>query len=156
RNVPLTVFPCAEVMAHPDITASWSAGHLLSVADAGRYLMLEMPRDHFVDLLPILVRLGRLGVRPILAHPERHPELLFEPGHIERWIEAGCLVQVSSGSVTDPPAHAEAGALKDWFQRGVVHMLGSDGHSLGQRPPRLRAAYRQIVRWSGIAAADRI
>ena len=36
------------------------------------------------------------GLRIILAHPERHEELLHEPGTIEELIAAGCLVQVSA------------------------------------------------------------
>src|SRR5947209_17354312 len=42
-EVPLTVFPCAEVMARPDIEDSWQRGELLSVADRGGYLLVEMP-----------------------------------------------------------------------------------------------------------------
>ena len=32
-GVALTVFPCAEVMVHPDMEDVWPAGRLLSVAD---------------------------------------------------------------------------------------------------------------------------
>jgi protein-tyrosine phosphatase len=71
-------------------------------------------------------------------------------------IRAGCLVQVSSGSITDPPSAADRRALKDWFRRGCVHLLGSDGHSPRRRPPLLAAAYRQVGRWAGGAVADRV
>ena len=30
----------------------------------------------------------------------------------------------------------------DWFRRGLVHLLGSDGHSPRRRPPRMADAYR--------------
>jgi protein-tyrosine phosphatase len=152
----LSVFPCAEVAANPDLDADWSAGRLVSVADRGRYLLVEMPGHRFVDLRPTVRRLAGLGVRPILAHPEQHPELLHEPGAVEDLIGLGCLVQVSAGSVTEPPTRADARALRDWFRRGVVHLLGSDGHSPRRRPPLLAAAYRQVGRWAGIAVADRV
>jgi protein-tyrosine phosphatase len=155
-GIPLTVFPGAEVMAHPDLENSWRQGELLSVADGGKYLLVEMPHGLFVDLSDLAGDLVRAGVRPILAHPERHPELLHEPDRIERLIAAGCLVQVSSGSVTDPPEKKDARALKDWFRRGVAHLLGSDGHSPRRRRPHMAAAYRQIAAWAGSGAADRV
>ena len=51
-GLPLSIFPCAEVMVHPEIEASWGRGELLSVADRGQYLLLEMPHGLFVDLRP--------------------------------------------------------------------------------------------------------
>ena len=69
-------------MVHPEVEFSWQKGELLSVADRGHYLLLEMPHGLFVDLRDIVRNLRRSGVRSILAHPERHPELLHEPGRI--------------------------------------------------------------------------
>ncbi len=155
-GLPLVVFPCAEVMVHPDVESSWARGDLLSVADRRRYLLIEMPHGTCVELGEIVRHLVGQGVRPILAHPERQEEVLHEPGRIERLIEAGCLVQVSSGSVTDPRSRTKARALKDWFQRGIVHCLGSDGHSPNRRPPHMAAAYRQIRQWAGPGVADRV
>jgi protein-tyrosine phosphatase len=110
----------------------------------------------FVDVRFIAKSLAERGVRLILAHPERHPEMLHEPGCIEELIQLGCLVQVSSGSITAPASRQDARALKSWLKRGVAHLIGSDGHSPRRRPPRLRQAYEQIVRWAGSAVADRV
>lgn len=155
-GLPLTVFPCAEVMAQPDLEASWKRGELFSVADRGSYLLVEMPHGLFVDLRAISQRLRQAGVRIILAHAERQPELLHDTGRIEQLIEAGCLVQVSSGSVTDPPSGEDERALRDWFRRGVVHVMGSDGHSPRRRRPRMAQAYQRVVRWAGVSLADRV
>jgi protein-tyrosine phosphatase len=156
QGLPLVVFPCAEVMAQPETPSHWQMGRLLSVADRGQFLLLEMPRGVFVDLLPTARRLRAVGIRPILAHPEREPDFLHEPGMIEDMIEAGCLVQVSSASITDPKTSEDRHSLKSWFRRGIVHLLGSDGHSLNRRAPRLAAAYQQVARWVGVGMADRI
>ena len=92
----MSVFPCAEVMAQPDTVGDWNSHKLLSVADGGRFMLLEMPHGVFVDLLPMVRRLRHLGVQSILAHPEREAEYLHEAGRIEEMIEAGALVQVSA------------------------------------------------------------
>src|SRR5262249_19548655 len=105
---------------------------------------------------PTVRQLRQRGVSVILAHPERHPEWLHEPGAIESLIHLGCLVQVSSGSVTHPQSPRDARALRSWFQRGVVHLMGSDGPPPRRRPPHMAAAYAEVVRWAGPAVADRV
>jgi protein-tyrosine phosphatase len=155
-GLPLAVVPCAEVMLVPELESAWKQGALLSVADRGQYLLLEMPHGLMVDLRAIALRLRPLGVRPILAHAERYPELLHDPGLVEQWIAAGCLIQGSARGVTDASDRKSARALKDWFERGIVHLLGSDGHSPGRRPPVMAEAYHRIARWAGIATADRV
>jgi protein-tyrosine phosphatase len=155
-NVPLAVVPCAEVMVHPDLERCWAEGRHLSVADGGKYLLLEMPHGLVVDLRDTVASLVRSGVRPILAHPERSPELLHEPERVEQLAAAGCLLQVSSGSVTDLEDRHDRQQLRDWFRRGLAHLVGSDGHSPRRRAPRLREAYREVVRWAGVTVADRV
>jgi protein-tyrosine phosphatase len=155
-NLDLAVFPTAEVTAHPEMDTLWDQGQLLSVADRKTYLLVEMPHQLCVNLQPLARELAQRAVRIILAHPERQPELLHESGAIERLIQAGCLVQVSSASVTDPKTAADRKALKSWFRRGCVHLMGSDGHSPRKRQPLLAAASREIGDWIGGAAADRV
>jgi protein-tyrosine phosphatase len=155
-NIPLTVLPTAEIMAHADMEDAWTAGRLLSLADRKRYLLVEMPHGLVVDVLPTVEQMAEYGLRIILAHPERHPEWLHDAGRIEELIAAGCLVQVSSGSITRPRSSADRRSLRDWFRRGVVHLLGSDGHSPRSRAPLMRAAYEQVAAWAGRAMADRV
>lgn len=156
HKIPISVFPSAEIMVRPELEDDWDQHRLMSIADRGKYLLLEYPHGLFLDLYALTQRLRRQGLTPILAHPERQPELLHEPGQIERLIEAGCLVQVSSGSVTDPRTNADRRAVKSWVKRGVVHFLASDGHSPRRRAPRMADAYHQVRRWAGGPMADRI
>ncbi|MCE9533228.1 MAG: protein tyrosine phosphatase [Planctomycetes bacterium] len=155
-RIPLEVFPTAEVMVHPDVVHDFTEGRLLTVADRGQWLLLEMPHNLFVDLRSIVRDLRAAGVRTILAHPERTPELLHEPGAIEELINLGCLVQISTGSITAPPSAAFERALKDWITRGIVHLLGSDGHSPRRRAPRIAAAAELINRWVPGVHAEQI
>ena len=156
ENVPLTVFPSAEVMVQPATETLWARGEILSIADRRRYVLLEMPHGLCVDLRALVRRLRHAGLRVVLAHPEQYEELLHEEGAIEELIADGCLVQISAKSVTAPRSRKDLRALRNWLDRGVVHLLGSDGHSLNRRPPGIAAAYRQIVRWCGAAVADRL
>jgi protein-tyrosine phosphatase len=155
-DISLSVFPGAEVMVHPEIEESWLEGRLLSIGGRGRYVLLEMPHNLCVDVRRIAGTLRSHGVRVILAHPEREEELLHDDGRIEALIRCGCIVQVSSGSITEPRNRRDAAALKNWARRGVIHLLGSDGHRPEKRPPRMAEAYQRLVRWIGAGKADRI
>lgn len=155
-DVAMRVFPCAEVMVQPQLESLWQRGDFLSVADRQQYLLVEMPHGLFVDLRESVRRLWAAGVRMIVAHPESRPELLHEPGAIEDLIEAGCLVQVSAHNIVEPASRRDERALRSWFRRGIVHVLGSDGHSVKRRPPKMAEAYRRVARWCGHATADRV
>lgn len=150
------VYPCAEVMVRVDLTEAWDRGELLSVSDHGMYVLLEMPHGLCVELAWLVEQMITKGVRPILAHAERSPELLHDPEAVERLIRAGCLIQVSSMGLTRPGRSADVRALKEWLRRGIAHVLGSDGHSPRRRPPDLLDAYHQIRNWAGVEVADRI
>ena len=95
-------------------------------------------------------------MRLVIAHAERYPELLHDAGHTAGLLAAGCLIQVSAGALADPPSAADEKALKDWAKRGVIHVLGTDGHNLDRRPPRMRAGVQMFAKWAGPAAADRV
>jgi protein-tyrosine phosphatase len=155
-KLPYSVVPSAEVMVRTDVLEALDRGELLTYGDAGKYLLFEMPHGMCVEVGWLIERFMNKGVRPILAHAERCPELLDDPETTERLVRLGCLIQVSSWGVTHPSSRSEERALKDWFRRGIVHVMGSDGHSLNRRPPDMRDAYLRVREWAGAAMADRV
>ena len=155
-DIPLTVYPCSEVMVGPQTLDQLSRNELMTIADNRKYILLEMPHGLCVEVQWLVEEMIDRRIRPILGHAERSPELLHDPGVIERLIQAGCLVQVSSKSITNPATREDAAALKSWFRRRIVHVLGSDGHSLRRRPPVMADAYRQVEKWVGTEEAERI
>jgi len=155
ERIPLDVYPSAEVMVDPDLPEAWCRGELLSVADTGRYLLIEFPIGVFVDLREIVTELVESGVRPILAHPERCSELLHAPDTAAELIRRGCLMQVVADSFTDRCPHLH-GDLRTWLRRGWVHLVATDGHSPHERPPEFAEAVEKITRWSSPAVAERL
>ena len=98
-------------------------------AQTGRYLLLEVPyRGWPIALETAVLRLVELGVTPLLAHPERNPEVQDRPERVRAAVEAGALVQVTAASVEgtrDRSAQAAASRLLDL---GLVHVIASDAH----------------------------
>jgi protein-tyrosine phosphatase len=156
RQIPLSVYPTGEVMLSPTIVEDWHAGHLLSVGNRARWLLVEMPHGMFVDVLPFAERLRPAGVRIIIAHAERYPELLDDPALAARWVEAGCLIQVTAQALAEPWDTELERGLQRWLAGGFIHLLGSDGHGIDRRRPVLAAGFEQLVRWGGRVTAERI
>lgn len=156
NGVALEVRPNAEVMVGIEMLNQLGRGELMTIGDTGKYMLIEMPHGLCVELKWLVQELDDRNIRPILGHAERSPEVLHDAGRAEALIQAGCLLQVSSKSITDPPSRQDAVAIKSWFQRRMVHVLGSDGHSPRRRPPVMAAAYRQVEKWVGPAEAQRI
>jgi protein-tyrosine phosphatase len=99
----------------------------LTIAQTGRYLLLEFPYRGWPFALDSAVkRLVGLGVTPLLAHPERNPEVQDRPDRVRSIVEAGALVQVTAASLSRDRA-AQAAALR-LLDLGLVHVLASDSH----------------------------
>jgi protein-tyrosine phosphatase len=155
-NLPHDVIVGSEVMVRTDVMEALDRKELLTFGNAGKYLLFEMPHGMCVEVGWLIERFIQKGVRPILAHAERCPELLEDPELPERLVRLGCLIQVSSMGITRPASREAEKALKDWFRRGIAHIMGSDGHSLHRRPPDMRDAYLRVRSWAGQAVADRV
>lgn len=156
HSIPLVVHPAAEVMLSPSLAADWKADRLLSMGNHRQWLLVEMPHGRFVDALPFAESLRAVGVRLVIAHAERYPELLHDPALTAMWIAAGCLIQVTARSIAEPPTDEVERGLRHWLTGGFVQVLGSDGHGIDRRQPRLSAGYRSLAKLVGRRAAARI
>ncbi len=155
QQIPLTVTPTAEIVLSDDLAERWQTGRILSVGNLNKYLLVEMPHGVFLDYRPAAVALQPFGIRIIVAHAERYEPLLNDPALAVEWIAAGCLMQVTAEAIADPPGYDEA-AMKLWAQRGMIHLLGSDGHRIDRRKPELQLGYAKLKKWMGAAAAERV
>ena len=122
-----------------------------------RYLLVEFAEDI------LLGRTGRLfdefrdaGVTPIITHPERNQRIRQDIRRLAGWVERGCLVQITGGSLLGRFGdRAQAHAIK-MMDAGMVHFVASDAHNLSSRPPMLNEAYEMLeYRW-GPEAAERV
>ena len=89
------------------------------------------------------------GIRPIVTHPERNGILRTHPERLRKWIELGCYVQITAGSLTGVFG---AGARQDawtWLASGLVHFISSDAHNTTRRPLRLKFAYQAVAAQMG-------
>ena len=151
----LQLVPTAEVVVDVELIQRWKDGELLSIGQHQRYLLIEMPHGVFLDLRDYVAEMVAEGLHPVLAHVERYPQIVFGKDHICDLIEAGCVIQISASAINDTDRRLTK-VLRQWAQRGLIHVIGTDAHSPRSRAPRMLSAFDQYCRWTSVAEAERV
>lgn len=147
--IPLRVHAGHELQISWEIDASLAAGQALPLAGT-RFLLLETPYFNLPPYLrDLLFRLQSSGYRPILAHPERNPEVQYDVTVLEELVDAGCLLQVNAGSLLGRFGRRTQRAANRLLMRGWVQLVASDAHNTAGRPPKLAEAAREAAKLIG-------
>ena len=130
----IQIHPGAEVMVQADLPEVLRRGEVSTLADTGRYLLVEtsfqvVPPE--IDRLFFELQLE--GVVPVLAHPERTLPVQKHPDRLIPLIQAGTLVQLDASSLTGHFGREARRAAILLLDRGL-------GPSGGVRRPRPKAA----------------
>lgn len=153
----VTLLPGAEVYFTADVVERFRRGELMTVADAGRYLLLELPYQQLpmrVDETIFQLRLA--GVTPIMAHPERVAYYLEDIERVEASVRVGALTQVTGASITGRFGSKAREFALAMLERDLIHVLASDSHDVRYRPPILSDAREVVARVRGEEAARRM
>jgi len=133
RAIPLTVLPGNEALICPDLPDRVKKGDVLTLADKGTHLLLELPYEDlptYVD--DVIFRLQLQGLIPILAHVERYAYVRSDWHVLDRWVQHGCLAQVNASRLDSGRGDDLA---QDLVDRGLIACTASDAHDATRRPP---------------------
>jgi protein-tyrosine phosphatase len=148
QGLPLQVLPGADVRIEPDLVRKIARGEVLTLADRGRHVLLELPHEVYLPLDRLLGELAAAGLVGILSHPERNLGLLRQSQMVERLVDAGCLMQVTAGSMVGTFG-PQSQAMSEWMlAQGLVHFLATDAHSSTARRPLMQRAFERVVELS--------
>jgi protein-tyrosine phosphatase len=153
HRIPLRVLPGADVRIEDGMIQDIQEGHVLTLGDHRRHVLLELPHELYLPLEPLLQSLSRHRITGILSHPERNQGLLRNREQIGSLVDAGCLMQVTAGSLcgTFGPACQQ---MAEWMVReGLVHFVATDAHGVRSRRPLMRRAKEKICELVGESAA---
>lgn len=156
RGIPLRVLPGADVRIEPDMIQGLRRGEVVSLGDRKRHVLLELPHEVYVPLEGLLRTLRSVGMVGILSHPERNQGILREPSVVEELVEAGCLMQVTAGSLVGSfgPGIQD---FSEWLlEEGMVHFLATDAHGTTNRRPLLSRAYDRAAELVGDRRAEEL
>ena len=120
-----------------------------------QYLLVECPDFHVgKHTETVLQRLVESELVPVVTHPERNPVLQRDLERVEKWVDLGCLVQVTALSVTGGFGSSASAACNKLLERGMVHVVASDAHDPKHRSPNLDMARKTILSRYGEGAAE--
>ena len=152
RNLPLNLYPGAEIAIHYDNLERLKGPGPYCI-NGGCYALVELPATHIPHYIDeFLFVLQARGITPIIAHAERHPEIARKPDVLLAWIRKGALVQMNAPSLIGRMGDKAKAAAELLLANNLVHVIGSDGHGVNFRRPRLDQAVRRI---SELVGADR-
>ena len=152
-GIGLNVVPGGDVRVDERICRLIEEDQVLTLADGGRYILLELPHEVFIDIEPLLVDLCSLGIQAVISHPERHPVVARQPSVLLKWLEESTHLQVTCASLLGDFGSAAEKAAWHFLSSGWASLVASDCHDLDSRRPRMSAAFECLRTELGEAMA---
>ena len=115
-------------------------------------LLLELPHNMLpLGSMNVIRWLHRNDIQPILVHPERNRELQLKMHLIQEFVDNGCLLQITAGSLIGQFGIAAKNIAIKLLSQNLVNFMASDAHNVSYRPPNLAAG---VAEAAGIIGAD--
>ena len=152
--IDLRIAPGADVRIEPELPKLLKQGKVLTLADRGKHVLLELPHDTYYPLDKLLKSLRKQGIVGILSHPERNRGIIKNPDVMWDVIEAGGLLQITAASLTGAFGSSCQEIAELAVDEGLVHFVASDAHDTKHRPFGMRDAYDTIFDMAGEELAN--
>jgi protein-tyrosine phosphatase len=145
EGLGLRVLPGAEVRAAPELVERLVAGKVMTVADQGKYVLVELPTSgQAVFAGELFFRLQVAGYVPIIAHAERVDWFRREPRVLEEFRARGVRLQINAESVAGKAGRGLRNTAVGLVKSGLADVLASDGHNVSSRKPLLSVGQRNL------------
>jgi len=157
--IPLQIFPAGEVRLTADLLELLENDELpfLGKMDGYRILLLEFPYGHIpVGTEKLLRWLLDHRIRPLIAHPERNKAVLENVERIAPFVEMGCMLQLTAGSVIGDFGKPAQDSCALMLERRWVSVVATDAHNLLHRAPVLSKAREWLQERGGQSWADEL
>ncbi len=110
-----------------------------------RYILVELSNYSIpTQVEEAMLKLGDLGLTPVLTHPERNPILQEGLSRVLGWADRGCVIQITASALTGRWGDRPQKAALLLLRHQAVHVISTDAHDTERRPPVLSTA-RDVV-----------
>ena len=143
-GIPVEIYKGQEVFLSKKFEEHLEKGEFITLNDS-RYMLVEL--DFRIDEETAVSRIGRLvshGYVPIIAHPERYSCVIGDTEAVEKFREAGALIQVNGGSLTGYFGNVIQKTAQRILFKGQADFVASDAHSQYRRTPDMTAVHEFI------------
>lgn len=134
QNIPIKLYSGQECRLSEKLPDLLDDGKALTMAES-RYVLLELPSSGVPGYtVPIIQQLITRNYVPVIAHVERNQGIIEKPERLNRLLLHGAMAQVTAGSVSGHFGKAIQKTAFDLIEANLIHVYGSDVHSVDQRP----------------------
>lgn len=144
NKINLTVMPGGDVRIDERISSLIETDKVQTLADGGKYILLELPTRIFIDIETLIIELANKGIRAIVSHPERHYVLCRQYDALSKWLSRSAHLQITAGSLTGDFGLEAEKAAWELLSMGMVSFVATDAHNLRGRKPKMKIAHREI------------
>ena len=153
-NNPKILLGSEYFFAHDMTEVLRTNGGIIPLADS-RYILVEFAAHAIPPLIEQPFYHVQLeGWTPIIAHPERNEVFQSKPELLAKLIALGARTQVTCDSITGKFGPEAEKAALEWITAGLVHIIATDAHNTGRRPPRVREAIERVQQLAGERVAE--
>ena len=137
REIPLRLLVGADVHLEPELSESIRLGRIPTL-NGSRYLLLEPPHHVAPPRFEESVfHLMTAGFVPVITHPERLSWIEDHYSVFKRLVERGVWMQLTAASVAGKFGRRALYWSERMLDEGCVHIIATDAHHPGRRPPIL-------------------
>ncbi len=143
-SLPIQLALGAEVHVTEELSTHLMEGRLPSI-NGSRYLLTEFPM-HFQknDFIKVLQEIKTCGYIPLVAHPERYRTVCEQPQMVEQWLNMGCHVQLTGGSILGESGKTVQRTAAFLLRYDMVACIASDAHGINWRSNFLLDVYDHL------------
>lgn len=156
ESIPIDVVPGGELSLERVSTLSDEERAGFGLGGNPDVLLIEFPyRGWPLRLRDVVLGLRSRGVVPVLAHPERNPEVRRRPERLVELVRDGAFVQLTAASVGGALGASTRSCALRLVELGCAHLLATDAHDEPARAARLStagAALGELGTWMTVDA----
>ncbi len=149
EGIEVELIPGSEIYVDAELVGM-DVGQIPTYGDRGEYCLIEFPMYQIpIYTEQVLFALQAKGIVPIIAHPERYAAVVEDPNLVLDWLNAGCLIQVNSGSILGRFGSKIRDTAEIMLEHNMVQFMASDAHGLERRGLNLNDAFDSLVKIIG-------
>jgi len=157
EQVPVKIIPGSEVRVCPEVIQGLKDETIMTINDNKKYLNIELTDQFLPDtVISFLKSINDMKLTPVISHPERNSIIWNDISVLERFIRAGAITQITGGSLLGKFGKQSLKCVKKMASSSMIHLVGSDCHSVKGRKPELSGAYKKLLILLEKEAVDRI
>lgn len=143
-GIPIKLALGAEVRVSENPEEYIPAGRIPTM-NGSRYLLTEFPVDFKAEVFPeVLDVIQSRGYVPLIAHPERYSAVCRQPEITMQWLDMGCHLQLTGGSILGQYGKTVQKAAAFLIRNDLVACVASDAHGLHKRSNFLLDVYDHL------------